>query len=224
MGVPQSASEPGPGDGAAEGRRQYLKELFANQVWQGANFVAKAAFLVALTPLMLSRWGAEQYGLFALASSLLVSMALLDGGVRNLTRLRMVEALRAGDEEGYRRSFAEGVFTFGAVVALAVVGLAGLGAAGLLERSPFVGRSSRRCRRSGFCGRKRGSFWSAGGMGRCDWWMRKAGKRRCSRRLRMGRAGWSICWRGRRVGFFAFSEGVRWIAWLGVGAGRWWSR
>ena len=59
-------------------------------------------------------------------------MALLDGGVRNLTRLRMVEAKRAGDEEGYRRVFAEGIFTFGTVVVLAVGGLAGLGASGLL--------------------------------------------------------------------------------------------
>jgi O-antigen/teichoic acid export membrane protein len=113
-------------------RKSYLRELFANQLWQGANFAAKAAFLVVLTPLMLDRWGKEQYGLFALASSLLVSMALLDGGVRNLTRLRMVSAARQEDETAYRRHFAEGVLTFASVVVVASVFLAALAWTGCL--------------------------------------------------------------------------------------------
>ena len=113
-------------------RTSYLRELFANQLWQGANFAAKAAFLIVLTPLMLDRWGQEQYGLFALASSLLVSMALLDGGVRNLTRLRMVSAARQGDQDAYRRHFAEGVFTFASVVVIATLLLAALAWTGRL--------------------------------------------------------------------------------------------
>lgn len=113
--------------------RAYLRELLRNQIWQSANFLSKALFLVLLTPLMLWRWGADQYGLFALASSLLVSMALLDGGVRNLTRLRLVAAEKSGDDEEYRRSFAFGVLTFGAVVLLAVGVVAALAAAGWLR-------------------------------------------------------------------------------------------
>ncbi len=111
----------------------YRGELLRNQLWQSANFVSKALFLVALTPLMIDRWGAEQFGLFALASSLLVSMALLDGGVRNLTRLRLVEAEQSGDEARYRRAFAEGVLTFGAVVVAATVVFAAFSASGWLE-------------------------------------------------------------------------------------------
>lgn len=116
------------------GSRNYLRELLRNQVWQSANFVSKALFLVLLTPMMLGAWGDERYGLFALASSLLVSMALLDGGVRNLTRLRLVEAVNAGDEEEYRRSFAFGVLTFGAVVLIATIAAAGLAATGWLRQ------------------------------------------------------------------------------------------
>jgi len=103
----------------ASGRKLYQRELFSNQVWQGVNFLSKAGFLVLLTPLMILKWGAEGYGLFALASSLLVSMALLDGGVRALTRIRLTEALKLGDDEAFRRVYAEGLFTFLCVSALA---------------------------------------------------------------------------------------------------------
>ena len=104
-----------------------------NQIWQSANFTSKALFLFALTPLMLAKWGAAQFGLFALSSSLLVSMALLDGGVRALTRIRMAEALKRGDEEGLRRAFGEGLVTFGSVAAVAT-GLAfAFAATGWLE-------------------------------------------------------------------------------------------
>ena len=49
----------------------YRKELLKNQVWQVLNFGSKAGFRsILLTPLMISRWGAAGYGLFALASSL----------------------------------------------------------------------------------------------------------------------------------------------------------
>jgi O-antigen/teichoic acid export membrane protein len=112
--------------------RRYMRELLLNQLWQSANFVSKAAFLIVLTPLMLAKWGAEQYGLFALASSLLVSMALLDGGVRALTRIRMAEAIKRGDEVALRRAFGEGLVTFGFVAFLATLVAAGLAASGLL--------------------------------------------------------------------------------------------
>jgi len=119
----------------APAHRAYRKELLFNQVWQIANFGSKAGFLLLLTPLMIVKWGPEGYGLFALASSLLVSMALIDGGVRALTRLKLAETLKAGDEEGYRTAFWRGLaaFAFGssAVFALAMV----LGATGALQKA-----------------------------------------------------------------------------------------
>ena len=108
-----------------------MRELLLNQVWQSANFLSKAAFLILLTPLMLSKWGADQYGLFALASSLLVSMALLDGGVRALTRIRMAEALKNGSEAAFRRAFGEGLVTFTFVASMAAVAGAALAWTGL---------------------------------------------------------------------------------------------
>lgn len=111
-----------------------MRELLLNQLWQSANFVSKALFLLLLTPLMLSKWGAVQYGLFALASSLLVSMALLDGGVRALTRIRMAKALKAGDDVAFRRAFGEGMVTFATVAGVASLIGAVLAASGLFTR------------------------------------------------------------------------------------------
>ena len=62
------------------------------------QFCLQSRFLLLLTPLMLNRWGPDGFGLFGLSSSLLVSMALTDGGVRSLTRLRLTEAIRNADE------------------------------------------------------------------------------------------------------------------------------
>jgi O-antigen/teichoic acid export membrane protein len=120
----------------------YKRELFLNQLWQSANFLSKAGFLVLLTPLMLWKWGADRYGLFALASSLLVSMALLDGGVRALTRIRLANALKEKDEETFRRIYAEGLYTFILVVLLASAGamiLASTGGMTTLLRLPEGG-------------------------------------------------------------------------------------
>jgi len=98
----------------------YRKELLNNQLWQVLNFGSKAGFLVLLTPLMISKWGAGGYGLFALASSLLVSMALLDGGVRALTRIQMAEAWKIGDEAAARKAYSEGLLTFASVCIVAI--------------------------------------------------------------------------------------------------------
>ncbi len=108
--------------------KAYRKELLKNQIWQVLNFVSKAGFLILLTPLMISKWGAEGYGLFALASSLLVSMAILDGGVRALTRIQMAEAWKKGEEERARRVYREGLLTFVSICLLAIA-LSGLLAA-----------------------------------------------------------------------------------------------
>ena len=119
---------------AAKGsHREYLSELLWNQIWQSANFVSKAVFLLLLTPLMLNRWGPDGFGLFGLSSSLLVSMALTDGGVRSLTRLRLTEAIRNADEVEFGRALAEGIFTFAAVLLLVVLAVIGLAASGWMQ-------------------------------------------------------------------------------------------
>lgn len=94
--------------------------MLSNQLWQALNFGAKALFLLLLTPMMIFRWGSIGYGLFALASSLLVSMALLDGGIRALTRIQMADAWKRGDRESMERIYAEGLLTFASVSLLAV--------------------------------------------------------------------------------------------------------
>lgn len=118
---------------AAGEHREYRKELLWNQIWQGANFASKAGFFLIMTPLMLKRWGPDGYGLFGLSSSLLVSMALTDGGVRSLTRIRLTEALRNNDEDEFGRALSEGLCTFVAVLGLVILGMAGLAASGLMK-------------------------------------------------------------------------------------------
>jgi O-antigen/teichoic acid export membrane protein len=101
------------------GLRAYRRELFSNQIWHGANFGAKALFLAVLTPLMVRTWGLAGYGEFALASSLLVSMSVLDGGVRNYTRLRLCQALSEGDLCTAHRTLGIGLVAFGLVAVAA---------------------------------------------------------------------------------------------------------
>lgn len=99
----------------ASSKNAYDDELLKNLFWQILNFGSKGGFLIILTPMMILKWGKEGFGLFALASSLLVSMALLDGGVRTLTRIQIASALKRGDEEGWHRVYAEGLLTFSSV-------------------------------------------------------------------------------------------------------------
>jgi len=99
-------------------KANYRRELFLNQLWQGLNFLSKAAFLGLLTPLMLHVWGPAGYGMFALASSLLVSLAILDCGIRSLTRLRLCDALAKNDTADFNLAVCEGVVAF-AWIALA---------------------------------------------------------------------------------------------------------
>jgi hypothetical protein len=122
-----------PKAAAASERRTYLKELLSNQIWQSANFVSKGLMFLLLTPLMRKRWGEDGYGLFALSSSLLVSMALADGGVRSLTRIRLTEALKNNDEDEFRRALSEGLFTFVAVLGLVTLAVMGFAATGWMQ-------------------------------------------------------------------------------------------
>ncbi|SDU00706.1 Membrane protein involved in the export of O-antigen and teichoic acid [Verrucomicrobium sp. GAS474] len=113
----------------------HRRELFFNQLWQGLNFASKAGFLALLTPLMLKTWGGGGYGMFALSSSLLVSMAVLDGGVRSMTRLKLCEAIVAGDDRAFGLHIGRGLASFGLVALTAfLVAMAG-GFAGIWSRA-----------------------------------------------------------------------------------------
>ena len=98
--------------------RTYFQELLQNQIWQGANFVSKALFLGVLTPWMLRIWGPERYGLFALASSLFVSLALLDGGIRSLTRVRLASRNQIGSSTSPDEVLVTSLLTFALICAL----------------------------------------------------------------------------------------------------------
>lgn len=114
--------------------KAHRRELFQNQLWQGLNFAAKAGFLAVLTPWMLRVWGEEGFGMFALASSLLVSMAVIDGGVRSLTRIKLAEALVSGVERDFHRHLGRGIAAFGLVAGTVTAGAAALAAGGVWER------------------------------------------------------------------------------------------
>ncbi len=87
--------------------------LFTNQLWETIAFVAKAAFLVFLTPIMLRQWGSYGYGEFALASSGFVLLsAALDGGIRPQLRLALCQSLVAGDGKTYRSRFCAAIVSF----------------------------------------------------------------------------------------------------------------
>ncbi len=77
---------------------------------------------------MLHVWGPVGYGMFALASSLLVSLAILDCGIRSLTRLRLCDALKADDVASFRFAVAEGAAAFAPVALVAFVVAAAVGA------------------------------------------------------------------------------------------------
>jgi len=106
--------------------RPYSLELLRNQLWQTGNFFAKALFLAVLTPWMIRLWGTEQYGLFALSSSLFVSLALLDGGVRSLTRVRLAPLLAEGKTDEAIRTLLQGLLAFAIVCSFALLIALGL--------------------------------------------------------------------------------------------------
>jgi ADP-heptose:LPS heptosyltransferase/O-antigen/teichoic acid export membrane protein len=63
------------------------RELFLNHLSESLNAGAKILFFAVATPLMLSAWGAEKFGLFAVANSCIALMAITDLGMRTLTRV-----------------------------------------------------------------------------------------------------------------------------------------
>ena len=95
------------------------RQLLSNQIWETVGFMAKAAFVLGLTPWMIRTWGAQGYGEFALASSAFVLLSLVDLGIRARTRV----ALCAAGEKNRAQwldILAHSAFTFVVIGALTI--------------------------------------------------------------------------------------------------------
>jgi O-antigen/teichoic acid export membrane protein len=108
------------------------RQLLSNQIWETVAFVAKAAFMVGLTPWMIRTWGAQGYGEFALASSTFVLLSLVDLGVRAKTRLALCSAGER-DRAQWPSILAHSVATFAAIGALTIAVVSLLTASGILN-------------------------------------------------------------------------------------------
>ena len=103
----------------------------------GAGYLATViniAYTAASIPLALHYLGKEQFGLYALCSSLFVSLALLDGGIRSLTRVRLASYSRTSDSTAPGRILGVGLFTFFMVCALALLVAVAIGWGGRWDR------------------------------------------------------------------------------------------
>ena len=69
------------------------QQLWHNQIWETVGFVAKAASLFLLTPLMLTQWGGAGYGEFAVASSAVIFLTMFDLGMKGRIRVEICRAV-----------------------------------------------------------------------------------------------------------------------------------
>ena len=104
-----------------EPRPSLTRQLFSNQLWETVAFLAKAAFMLSLTPWMILVWGANGYGEFALGSSTFVLLSLVDLGIRAKTRLALCSAGEK-DRTQWPGILAHSAVTFGMIGALTIVG------------------------------------------------------------------------------------------------------
>jgi len=112
-------------------------QLIANQLWETVSFIAKAGFLVLLTPLMLKTWGSTGYGEFAVASSVIVIVTIFDFGIRGRLRLELCRVEAAGELNQARHLSTQAACT------LACACLAGVGVAMGLVGMHFWSRNLR---------------------------------------------------------------------------------
>ena len=129
---PGSAPTPTQIAGVMNGRDQHGQELFLNHVWESLNAVAKILFFAVATPVMLTAWGKEHFGLFAVANSCVALMACFDLGLRMLTRVSLTnpQLCETAKHRLHALNFAAFVIAAGSGVAIVVL----LSAAGYWHR------------------------------------------------------------------------------------------
>lgn len=110
------------------------KQIFHNQFWETIAFVAKAAFLFLLTPLMIRQWGTAGYGEFAVASSAMIFFSIFDLGLRGRARIAVCqEAARLSSlETGRVMAFA--ITRFGLLASLVTLFVLGFALSGIWSR------------------------------------------------------------------------------------------
>ena len=97
-----------------ETRPSLERQLFSNQLWETVAFVAKAAFMLGLTPWMIRTWGKVGYGEFALASSAFIFLSFFDFGIRGRTRVGLSKEM-AGDSKNASLILAGSLLAFGSI-------------------------------------------------------------------------------------------------------------
>ena len=107
----------------AQKRPTLHRQLFSNQLWETIAFIAKAIFMIGLTPWMLHNWGPEGYGEFALASSAFVLLSLADLGLRGRTRVALSKVVSDNAASASLLSHALVAFAALCLVALVLVAL-----------------------------------------------------------------------------------------------------
>ncbi len=108
------------------------RQLLSNQVWETVAFIAKAAFMIGLTPWMIRTWGAQGYGEFALASATFVLLSVVDLGIRAKTRLALCNA-REKDRAQWPHIVLDSVVTFSIVGVLTIAASFVLTATGVVN-------------------------------------------------------------------------------------------
>lgn len=97
------------------------RELFLNHVWESLNAGAKIVFFAVVTPLMIARWGEDRFGLFAVANSVVALMAIVDLGLRTLTRVGLTNPRFSAAEKVRLHALNVAAFSIAAAIAIAVV-------------------------------------------------------------------------------------------------------
>lgn len=106
---------------------RHNRELVWNHLWESCNAGAKILLFAVLTPIMLANWGTANFGLFAVANSCVALMAVVDLGLRLLTRRGLSDSLLS--ESGRARLRAVNLLGFlaAAGVTIAIIGALALG-------------------------------------------------------------------------------------------------
>jgi ADP-heptose:LPS heptosyltransferase len=107
-------------------RYQHSRELFFNHIWESLNAATKILFFLLVTPMMLSAWGRERFGLFAIANSCVAAFAFFDLGLRTLTRVGLTSSRLSEGAKVRLHALNTVAFSVAAGISVGIVGLLSL--------------------------------------------------------------------------------------------------